>query len=658
MGYNGSITVYERGNDMPSIKKVLSVVLALTILFTAFYPVLQPVSAAEFILEPSQLNGGDYTTSDQLAKALDEVFAGNIDIYSDGAFTSAVLMPVGLSMSNSDLYYVKSHTSGNAISGWQCYIYGNAVYNKLFREWVGHANGFAHSQVVIPGGGNSLSYELMEQAGVRCGAYLRTTGNSDGSYSSNVGHSMIILAYDQESITYLEGNGDGYGLIRVAIRTWSDFNTRQLSGRGRYIAHMVQPAEEYYQSNYPECSHEEYEGYGVCKACGQVFDWQSTLDPRMPGIFRLTERVTPRVDAPYSTATASELTLVTGQQITTTGLYRNAYDQIWYSAVDEAGNAFFINAASLKFVEYLPLEATCTDFSPADGAILEKKSYPVKGTITSNYPLKSVSGYLDGDLYATWTADNGTTTQVDLRQTDLNHKLTFSKLEGGKHTVKVVVQSYVHSQPVIVHESVFYTVTTDPCNHDYTGTVTRDATCTEDGLLTYLCYKCADSYTRIIAAPGHHYVDGVCSYCQDSLPLLNLGGSVIAGGNTEEAIHITLIQEGKEICTTLASNNAYTITGILPGTYLLTVNKADCVPLSIEVTLEQTDLVLDIKICLPGDVNGDNRINIGDVSKLYGHIRGNGKFEDPYVLLCADYNGDGIVNIGDVGKLYNLVRQN
>ena len=657
MGYNGSITEDERGNDMRSFKKGLGIGLALALLLTVLHPALQRVAAAEFILEPSSLHGSDYTESEELATALDEIFAGDIDIYSDGAFSAEVSMPVGLYMDNDTQYYVKSQTSGNPVSGWQCYIYGNAVYNKLFREWVGHANGFAHSFVVIPGGANALSYEIMAQAGVRCGAYLRTTGNSDGSYSSNVGHSMIVLAYDQDAITYLEGNGDGNGLIRVTVRSWEDFNLRQLSGRQRYIAHMVQPTEEMYETLYPACPHETYEGYGVCTACGTVFDWEGTVDPWAQVVCQLQERVIPRLDAPYSTAPEAPVTLEKNQLIRTTGQYRNAYDQIWFSGVDDAGNAFYINGTSLKFVEYLPLEAVCTDFSPADGAVLEQKSYPVKGTVTANFPLKTVSGYLDGELYATWTADNETTTQVDLRQTDLNKKLSFSKLEGGKHRVTVVVQSYVHGQSVTVHESEFLTLSAEPCSHDYIGTVTRDATCTENGLLTYTCVKCSDAYTRTIVAHGHDYWNGVCNYCADRLILANLSGSLLTGGTEAEPVTITLSSQGEEAYTATVTTDAYTITDILPGTYEITVTKSGYVPLPMELTLEPGDTVLDIQLCIPGDVTGDGRLNIGDVGKVYSHVRGSKKLEEAYVLLCADYNGDGTVNIGDTGKLYSLVRQ-
>lgn len=641
---------------MRVFKKGLGIVLALAVAITALYPALQQVAAAEYILEPSALSGKDYTDSDRLAKALDQVFAGDIDIYSDGRYTQEVSMPVGTSMSNSTLYYVKSQTSGNPVSGWQCYIYGNAVYNKLFREWVGHAEVFAHSRVVIPGGSNTVSYELLRDSGVRCGAYLRTTGNSDGSYSSNVGHSMIILAYDSETVTYLEGNGDGNGLIRVTIRTWNDFNKRQLSGRGRYISHIVQPTDTFYDAQYPACKHETYGGCGVCSGCGHVYDWESTFDPWALGTFRVTETVTPRSDAPYSDATAAKLTLGKDQKIKAIGNYRNAFDQVWYKAEDDKGNVFYVNSASLKLLECPPFDVTCTGFSPANGAILEQKSYPVKGTVTANTPLKSVSGYLDGELYATWQTDNETTTQLDLRQTDLNHKLSFSKLEGGRHTVRVVAESFIHGQTVVIHESEFFINSPDPCNHSYVGNVTQDATCTEDGLLTYICSKCDDTYTRIIAAHGHDYRDSVCTYCADKLVLSNLSGSVRSAGKSEEPFKVTLTQNSTEIYSATSNSGSYAINGILPGSYVVTVTKNDCAPLITDLTVEPGDAVFDAKICSYGDVNGDGILNMGDVSKLYAHVRGSRRLQDGYLLICADYNADATLNLRDVTQLYAFLR--
>ena len=200
-------------------------------------------------------SGSNYTDSEKLASLIDQVISGDIDIYSNSACTTEVSMPVGTKMSNSTQYYVKSKTTGNLCSGWQCYIYANAVYNKLYNEWIGSGGAFAHSKKVISGGSNTLTYDMLKNAGVRCGAYMRTTDKSNGAYNGNAGHSIIILSYDSNSITYLEGNGDGNGAIRLMTETWSAFNSGELSGRGRYISHIVQPTDDYYVSQYGGIQH-------------------------------------------------------------------------------------------------------------------------------------------------------------------------------------------------------------------------------------------------------------------------------------------------------------------------------------------------------------------------------------------------------------------
>ena len=73
---------------------------------------------------------------------------------------------------------------------------------------------------------------------------------------------------------------------------------------------------------------------------------------------------------------------------------------------------------------------------------------------------------------------------------------------------------------------------TTQCEHNYTSKVTTEATCTKDGVKTFTCSVCNDSYTEAIAATGkHNYTskvtteatctkDGVktftCSVCNDS----------------------------------------------------------------------------------------------------------------------------------------------
>lgn len=53
------------------------------------------------------------------------------------------------------------------------------------------------------------------------------------------------------------------------------------------------------------------------------------------------------------------------------------------------------------------------------------------------------------------------------------------------------------------------TIEPAPHTHDYgEGVVTKEATCTEDGVKTFTC-ECGDTYTEVIPATGHSYDEGV-----------------------------------------------------------------------------------------------------------------------------------------------------
>ncbi len=208
-----------------------------------------PFSAAarSVILNASQVDATAFTELAPLAAKLQKIFAGQIGLYADNKFTKEVILPLGISMSTSQQFYVPNGKSVTA--GKQCFIYANAVYNDLFGETVGRGSNLLYSKVVLSGG-NKLSYEKMKQAGVTTGAYMRTTEKSDGSYDGYSGHSMLILCYDAESITFLEGNADNKGLIRITIESWKEFNTSKLEGKGRYLCHIVQPTTKHYESLY------------------------------------------------------------------------------------------------------------------------------------------------------------------------------------------------------------------------------------------------------------------------------------------------------------------------------------------------------------------------------------------------------------------------
>ncbi len=234
-------------------KKILCLILA-TVFIIPLLTAFRSVSARSFITSASNASGSDYTDNKKLADTLTAIFKGDIDLYSTQACTKEITLPLGSSLSSSS-YFVKNKTTGTVLQGWQCYIYGNAVYNRLFNEVVQNGSALVNSKIVITGGKSSVSYSLFQNAGVRCGAYIRTTPNKNGSYTGSTGHSIIVLAYNESHITYLEGNANGNGLARITKETWSEFNSGELSGRSRYICHVVQPTDEKFDEFYPLDNH-------------------------------------------------------------------------------------------------------------------------------------------------------------------------------------------------------------------------------------------------------------------------------------------------------------------------------------------------------------------------------------------------------------------
>ena len=80
------------------------------------------------------------------------------------------------------------------------------------------------------------------------------------------------------------------------------------------------------------------------------------------------------------------------------------------------------------------------------------------------YPLKEVSGYIDGTYYGSWT---GSTTSLSLTGTDINNKLFFATLSPGKHTLTVTATDTTGRGESTVIQRVFY-IEQSPVYHTVT----------------------------------------------------------------------------------------------------------------------------------------------------------------------------------------------
>ena len=152
-----------------------------------------------------------------------------------------------------------------------------------------------------------------------------------------------------------------------------------------------------------------------------------------------------------------------------------------------------------------------------------------------------------------------------------SYDITITAVSGGKTSTVIGKTKYV----VSVHE------------HDYVSEITAEATCTDDGTVTYTCTGCGDSYTETIKAYGHDYECTeekgyylyTCKNCGDSYT------EEISSTSYEYVSSLT--SGGKYIITLYNGGTYYALThnGTSLGATAVTINNG-------EITSEVTDDML------------------------------------------------------------------
>ena len=101
---------------------------------------------------------------------------------------------------------------------------------------------------------------------------------------------------------------------------------------------------------------------------------------------------------------------------------------------------------------------------------------------------------------------------------------------------------------------------------------------------------------------------------------------------------------------------AYEIKDVQAGNYILEVSKEGHVTRTYEVTVGQSSVTQNMKICPKGDVTGDGKVTTMDVTRTNMHARGLNQLSG-YELACADVVGtDGKVTTMDVTRINAHVR--
>ena len=161
--------------------------------------------------------------------------------------------------------------------------------------------------------------------------------------------------------------------------------------------------------------------------------------------------------------------------------------------------------------------------------------------------------------------------------------------------------------------------------HSYSYTATKDPTTSAIGILTGTCSKCQGTttvtlpklntidYTYAVETVATCISDGMCTYAWKTTTYGNF------------SFNVTLTKIAHDY-----SNGTCRYCG--------------------------ADDPNDTDVGLIGDISGDGRVNMGDVAKLYAHIKGTSILTDETGLDRCDISGDGKVNMGDVAKLYAHIK--
>lgn len=487
-----------------TMKRFFGFVLMLMLLCGVVSQLGVEVQATSRIVASKKIDGSIYSST--YAKKLNKIFQGKVALFSN----SKVKYALGDSMKTRASYRVADTPPGS-----QCYIYAQGVYYYLFGDMVYHGNGYKYwsdSKKVLSNK-KTVSYEMFTKAKVGFGAYMRTTSNSNGSYNGSSGHSMILLAYDKEKITYLEGNADGRGLICITQQTWKEFNASHLNGRGRRMSHIV-------QCKSVVCEHTAYSKLGVCKKCGEAFDFAATLDTKPAGLYAVTAKkgISVRSEKPYDGAQEvffAEKDL----RLDVLGSVKNAQGEIWYE-VSYQGKTGFAKAKNLK-----------------------------KDTVTPGTPvLECTVGAVDNKPVAFSWAATANTTHYELvmetkddegqwehfRQVEDAVSGVSCKLPAGEYQVQLL--AYNNNAPQTNETEELYTAAepaklTVQHGHSYTAKVVTKATCTAAGTKQLTCKTCGEKDSKLIPVEDHSYKDHQCVICDKMEPaVVNL--TVSAKANT------------------------------------------------------------------------------------------------------------------------------
>ena len=151
----------------------------------------------------------------------------------------------------------------------------------------------------------------------------------------------------------------------------------------------------------------------------------------------------------------------------------------------------------------------------------------------------------------------------------------------------------------------------------------------------------------------YNYATGKWSTYQ---PGVTVSGTVTSYIDAAAPVTVELWVEGDLADSVTTTDGTYCFEGRLPGSYTLKFSKTGHVAREFAVTVAAEAVTLDVKLYPLGDLTGDGKVNVADVSKLYAYVKTDCAMEDVDADFNCDISGDGKLTIVDVSRLYGHVK--
>lgn len=357
---------------------------------------------------------------------------------------------VGVCVANKDVWYQKNaNTAYNPYvkrynSNRQCvgYVYARLEDKLSLSPDFSSGAGAKDIPSNAPNGATRTSYTTGKKYTIEVykndnGSHI--TGNSwvsFGATSNNkYGHVVYVEEVVGNYVYYTEGGG-GYGLVGVgsAGKLKKATKSNFLNKTGGYVGTVVFRSNGN-NSTTTKCTSHSYNDRGYCSKCG--LEYSISLTTMSGTTYQTTKDNVPVRRRPYSPEKITKY-LSKGTRVTVIASGKNSVGNLWYMLNDGSwiysGN---LTKAASQTVASSTLNINLTQYPTST---TKGKSFGLRGTVSSNYKITSVRGYIINSSGTTVqsTIDTPNSSSMDIRYASVNQNLLFNKLSRGTYTLKIV----------------------------------------------------------------------------------------------------------------------------------------------------------------------------------------------------------------------------